>query len=87
MKRSADEFAEAGLVDVEDLSAGQVFYHEGQGHGVTPRGPPPGRVAARAPRADRSGPVPKIDGTRQRMLRRQLEAKWIPSSSRYISPE
>ncbi len=26
--------AEAGLVDVVDLSAGQVFYHEGQGNGV-----------------------------------------------------
>lgn len=27
-------FTEAGLVDVVDLSAGQVFYHEGQGNGV-----------------------------------------------------
>jgi len=27
-------FAEAGLVDVVDLSAGQVFYHAGQGNGV-----------------------------------------------------
>ena len=27
-------FAEAGLVDVEDLSVGQVFHHEGQGDGV-----------------------------------------------------
>jgi hypothetical protein len=27
-------FAEAGLVDVTDLSAGQVFYHAGQGNGV-----------------------------------------------------
>lgn len=27
-------FAEAGLVDVNDLSAGQVYYHEGQGNGV-----------------------------------------------------
>ena len=27
-------FAEAGLVDVEDLSVGQVFHHEGQGNGV-----------------------------------------------------
>jgi SAM-dependent methyltransferase len=27
-------FREAGLVDLEDLSVGQVFYHEGQGNGV-----------------------------------------------------
>jgi SAM-dependent methyltransferase len=27
-------FAEAGLVDVEDLSVGQAFYHAGQGHGI-----------------------------------------------------
>jgi SAM-dependent methyltransferase len=27
-------FAEAGLVDVTDLSAGQVFFHAGQGNGV-----------------------------------------------------
>jgi SAM-dependent methyltransferase len=27
-------FADAGLVDVEDLSVGQVFYHTGQGHGI-----------------------------------------------------
>jgi hypothetical protein len=27
-------FAEAGLVDVVDLSRAQVFYHEGQGHGI-----------------------------------------------------
>ncbi|CAN5887241.1 hypothetical protein BH23PLA1_BH23PLA1_16280 [soil metagenome] len=27
-------FQEAGLVDVVDLSSGQVFYHEGQGHGI-----------------------------------------------------
>jgi SAM-dependent methyltransferase len=27
-------FAEAGLTDVVDLSRDQVFYHEGQGHGI-----------------------------------------------------
>jgi SAM-dependent methyltransferase len=27
-------FDEAGLTDVVDLSRGQVFYHEGQGHGI-----------------------------------------------------
>ena len=27
-------FAEAGLTDVVDLADGQVFFHEGQGHGV-----------------------------------------------------
>jgi SAM-dependent methyltransferase len=27
-------FLEAGLVDLVDLSAGQRFYHEGQGHGI-----------------------------------------------------
>lgn len=31
-------FREAGLVDVEDLSAGQTFFHEGQGNGVNVRG-------------------------------------------------
>ena len=37
-RHSPDEvrgwFAEAGLVDVTDLSGGQVFYHAGQGNGV-----------------------------------------------------
>jgi SAM-dependent methyltransferase len=27
-------FEEAGLVDIQDLSVGQVFFHEGQGHGI-----------------------------------------------------
>jgi SAM-dependent methyltransferase len=27
-------FREAGLTEINDLSAGQVFYHKGQGHGV-----------------------------------------------------
>jgi SAM-dependent methyltransferase len=27
-------FAQAGLVDVEDLAIGQVYYHSGQGHGI-----------------------------------------------------
>ena len=27
-------FREAGLTDINDLSTGQVFFHEGQGHGV-----------------------------------------------------
>jgi SAM-dependent methyltransferase len=27
-------FREAGLIDINDLSTGQVFFHEGQGHGV-----------------------------------------------------
>ncbi len=27
-------FAEAGLTGVVDLSRDQVFYHEGQGHGI-----------------------------------------------------
>ncbi|HWE38372.1 MAG TPA: class I SAM-dependent methyltransferase [Isosphaeraceae bacterium] len=31
-------FEEAGLVDVVDLSRGQVFYHEGQGNGVNVAG-------------------------------------------------
>ncbi|MBX6314092.1 MAG: class I SAM-dependent methyltransferase [Isosphaeraceae bacterium] len=37
-------FAEAGLVDVTDLSRGQVFYHAGQGHGINVAGrrPPQG---------------------------------------------
>ncbi|SIO45614.1 Methyltransferase domain-containing protein [Singulisphaera sp. GP187] len=35
-------FAEAGLVEVVDLSAGQVFHHEGQGHGINLAGRRPG---------------------------------------------
>ena len=31
-------FREAGLVEIEDLSAGQVFYHEGQGNGINVAG-------------------------------------------------
>jgi hypothetical protein len=30
----ASWFEEAGLVDIRDLSVAQVFYHEGQGHGI-----------------------------------------------------
>jgi SAM-dependent methyltransferase len=39
-------FAEAGLTEVADLSAAQVFYHEGQGHGVNLAGsrPPIARI-------------------------------------------
>jgi hypothetical protein len=36
-------FAEAGLVDVVDLSRGQVYYHAGQGNGVN--------IAGRRPEA------------------------------------
>lgn len=39
-------FAEAGLVDVVDLSAGQVFHHEGQGHGVNLAGRRPAPASA-----------------------------------------
>jgi SAM-dependent methyltransferase len=36
-------FAEAGLTEVVDLSRGQVFHHEGQGHGINLSGRrPPG---------------------------------------------
>lgn len=35
-------FAEAGLVDVTDLSPGQVFYHAGQGNGINVAGRRPG---------------------------------------------
>lgn len=35
-------FTEAGLVDVVDLSVGQVFHHEGQGHGINLAGRRPG---------------------------------------------
>ncbi|MCA1686015.1 MAG: class I SAM-dependent methyltransferase, partial [Planctomycetia bacterium] len=35
-------FAAAGLVDVVDLSEGQVFYHAGQGNGVNVAGRRPG---------------------------------------------
>ena len=33
-----DWFAEAGLVDVVDLSRDQVFYHSGQGNGINMAG-------------------------------------------------
>jgi hypothetical protein len=39
-------FTEAGLVDVVDLSRDQVFYHEGQGHGINLAGRRPPDVAA-----------------------------------------
>ena len=40
-------FAEAGLVDVTDLSIGQAFFHEGQGHGINLAGRRPcGDLAA-----------------------------------------
>ena len=42
-------FLEAGLVEVEDLSQGQVFFHEGQGHGVNLAGRRPTNTASRAP--------------------------------------
>jgi hypothetical protein len=43
----ASWFAEAGLINLEDLSVGQHFYHAGQGHGVN--------LAARRPL--QSGPL------------------------------
>ena len=38
-------FAEAGLVAVEDLARGQVFFHEGQGNGINFAGHRPARDA------------------------------------------
>jgi SAM-dependent methyltransferase len=38
-------FAEAGLVDVVDLSRGQVFFHSGQGNGINLAGRAPAHVA------------------------------------------
>jgi hypothetical protein len=38
-------FAEAGLVDVVDLNEGQVFFHEGQGHGINLAGRRPAEAA------------------------------------------
>jgi hypothetical protein len=35
-------FREAGLVEIEDLSASQEFYHEGQGNGINLAGRRPG---------------------------------------------
>jgi SAM-dependent methyltransferase len=37
-------YSEAGLVDVVDLTRGQAFYHEGQGHGVNLIGRRPGPI-------------------------------------------
>jgi len=34
LEEVAGWFAEAGLIDIVDLSRDQVFYHEGQGHGI-----------------------------------------------------
>ncbi len=42
----ASWFAEAGLVDVEDLSARAAFYHAGQGNGINVAGRRPGGVAS-----------------------------------------
>jgi hypothetical protein len=44
-------FREAGLVDLADLSRGQVFYHEGQGHGVNVAGRRPQSPASIQPAA------------------------------------
>jgi hypothetical protein len=41
-------FADAGLVDVADLSAGQVFFHQGQGNGIN--------LAGRRPRGGGADP-------------------------------
>jgi hypothetical protein len=38
-------FVEAGLSDIVDLNDGQVFYHEGQGHGINLAGRRPTREA------------------------------------------
>jgi SAM-dependent methyltransferase len=47
-------FADAGLVDIVDPGRGQVFYHEGQGHGINLAGRrPPDAVSA--PAAPSSG--------------------------------
>jgi len=36
-------FTEAGLIEIEDLSESQVFFHAGQGHGINLAGRrPPG---------------------------------------------
>jgi SAM-dependent methyltransferase len=40
-------FIEAGLVDIVDLSERQVFYHEGQGHGINIAGRRPSRRGER----------------------------------------
>lgn len=42
----ADWFRQAGLIDITDLSRGQVFFHEGQGNGIN--------IAGRRPADDRS---------------------------------
>jgi SAM-dependent methyltransferase len=41
-------FVEAGLNDVVDLSRGQVFFHEGQGHGINLAGTRPGADSSAA---------------------------------------
>jgi SAM-dependent methyltransferase len=46
LEEVAGWFAEAGLAEVVDLSRGQVFFHEGQGHGINLAGRrPPGEPA------------------------------------------
>jgi SAM-dependent methyltransferase len=47
LEEVAGWFAEAGLVDMIDLTRGQVFYHAGQGHGIN--------VAGRRPRESHHG--------------------------------
>ncbi|RUL83088.1 class I SAM-dependent methyltransferase [Tautonia sociabilis] len=50
-------FEEAGLVDVEDLSASQEFYHQGQGNGINLAGRRPGGSApGRGPGDSAAGP-------------------------------
>jgi hypothetical protein len=38
-------FQEAGLIEIEDLSAHQVFFHEGQGHGINLAGRRPAHAS------------------------------------------
>ena len=45
----ASWFAEAGLIDVVDLSHEQVFYHSGQGNGINVAGRRPAGAAAHGP--------------------------------------
>jgi hypothetical protein len=38
LEEVSDWFREAGLVDLDDLSANQSFYHAGQGNGINVAG-------------------------------------------------
>ena len=67
-------FAEAGLTGVVDLSRDQVFYHEGQGHGINLAGYRPNEPPSEGERTLEPGAVAALVMPRRRgFLRNQSD--------------